>query len=65
MVTGTPSAGDHAFLTDEGKVKNSQSSGGGFVASPSVGRFLSSKDEDGYVKLSVDLPQLPNDINSP
>lgn len=63
MVTGTPAAGNPAYLTDDGKVTPTQSATGGVVATPPVGRFMSSKDEDGYVKLSVKLPNAPNNAN--
>ena len=63
MVTGTPTAGAPAYLTAAGKVTPTQSATGGVVATPPVGRFMSSKDEDGYVKLSVKLPNAPNNAN--
>jgi len=65
MVDGSanPSAGDPAYLTAEGKVTDTQSATGGVKATPPVGRFLSSEDEDGYVKLSINLPALPNNAN--
>jgi len=63
MVTGTPDAGDPAYLTAAGKVTPTQHATGGVVATPPVGRFMSSLDEDGYVKLSVKLPNAPNDAN--
>ena len=63
MVTGTPVAGNPAYLTAAGKVTPTQSATGGVKATPPVGRFLSSKDEDGYVKLSVKLPNAPNNAN--
>jgi len=54
-VTGTPAAGDTAFAchVTAGNVRNdSPGSSGNLV----VGRFLSSKDEDGYAKVEVNLP---------
>ena len=63
MITGTPTAGAPAYLTAEGKVTPTQSATGGVVATPPVGRFMSTKDEDGYAKVSVNLPALPNNAN--
>jgi hypothetical protein len=54
-ITGTPNAGDPAFACHEtaGNVRpNSPNSSGVLL----VGRFLSSKDEDGYAKVEVNLP---------
>jgi hypothetical protein len=56
MVTGTPTAGAPAYLGANGNVTPTQSATGGNAANPPVGRFLSSKDEDDYVKLEVHLP---------
>ena len=60
-VTGTPTAGQAAYLGATGTVTASQSATGGNAANPPVGRFLSTKDEDGYVKLQVNLPMVPGD----
>ena len=49
-VTGTPAAGDVAYVNVDGTV--GAVSGG----SSAVGRFLSSKDADGYIKVAVNLP---------
>lgn len=51
----TPVAGGPAFLGPSGLLQTSISDGG-LAKSPVVGRFLSTKDEDGYVKLYVKLP---------
>ena len=59
MITGTPAAGNPAYLTDEGKLTPTKSADGGVVATPPVGRFLSSEDEDGYAKVAIDLPAVP------
>ena len=56
MVSGTPTAGAPAYLGATGNVTPTQDSAGGNAANPPVGRFLSSKDEDDYVKLEVHLP---------
>lgn len=49
-ITGTPSAGDAAYLSTSGTVTNSQVSG-----APKVGQFKTSKDDNGYAKLFVDI----------
>lgn len=50
-ISGTPTAGQTAYLANSGK----------FTATPAtgyatVGRFLSTKDADGFAKISVNLP---------
>jgi len=50
-VSGTPSAGDVAYLAANGLISGTQATG-----APAVGRFLSTKDADGYAKVSVNLP---------
>lgn len=59
MITGTPAAGNPAYLTAAGKLTPTKSATGGVVATPPVGRFLSSEDEDGYAKVAIDLPIVP------
>lgn len=59
MITGTPVAGNPAYLTAAGKLTPTKSATGGVVATPPVGRFLSSEDEDGYAKVAIDLPIVP------
>ena len=49
-VTGTPAAGAVAYVNVDGTV--GAISGG----SSAVGRFLSSVDSDGYIKVAVNLP---------
>ncbi len=63
MITGTPTAGAPAYLTDAGKLTPTQSATGGVKATPPVGRFLSTKDEDDYAKVAINLPALPNNAN--
>ena len=56
----TPSAGDIAYVHNNGNISNGSSIAvATLVASGNlaVGRFLSSKDEDGYAKVEVNLPQ--------
>lgn len=45
-------AGDKAYLDTDGRVTNVNT---GAVASPYVGKFLSTKDADGYAKISFSL----------
>lgn len=59
-IEGTPSAGDIAYVHNNGNLSNGASIAvATLVASGNlaVGRFLSSKDEDGYAKVEVNLPQ--------
>lgn len=51
----TPGAMQTAYLAGSGYV-TSTIGAGGLVGTPPVGNFMSTKDEDGYVKLWVDLP---------
>ena len=58
-IEGTPSAGDIAYVHNNGNISNGSSIAvATLVASGNlaVGRFLSSKDEDGYAKVEVNLP---------
>lgn len=55
-VSGTPTAGDKAYLTTSGNFTPTLSTTGGLVATPYAGRFESGKDEDGYARISVNLP---------
>lgn len=50
----TVSAGDKAYLHLEGRITNSQTALGATL-SPQVGLFLSTKDEDGYARVKIDL----------
>ncbi len=54
-ISGSPSAGDIAYVGDNGVFINTaaDAASSGALA---VGRFLSSKDEDDYVKVEVNLP---------
>lgn len=49
----TVSASDRAYLTVSGLITNVD---GGANATPIVGSFRSSKDEDGYAKVAFNLP---------
>jgi len=62
MIGGeSPTAGAPAYLGATGFVTATQSATGGNAANPPVGRYLSSSDEDGYVKLEVHLPAIVGD----
>ena len=50
-ISGTPTAGQLAYLAANGNVSATQATG-----APAVGRFLSTKDADGDAKVSVNLP---------
>lgn len=52
----TPTAGQTAYLTMSGYLTTTISATGGEVATPKVGRFDSTKDEDGFAKVSFNLP---------
>lgn len=49
LVTGTPSAGDAAYVGNNGAVSTTATN------AVKIGTFLSAKDADGYVKLSVNI----------
>lgn len=51
QISGTPSAGDVAYLADSGLIAGTQDG-----TAPAIGRFLSTLDADGYAKVSVNLP---------
>lgn len=53
MVLGTPAAGNPAYVAHSGRLSATDVIGGGRV----VGSFLSAKDQDGYAKVEVNLPQ--------
>jgi len=50
QVTGTPAAGDTAYVNANGTV------GAQVSSSAAVGKFLGSKDADGYIKVAINLP---------
>jgi hypothetical protein len=51
QISGTPTAGQTAYLADAGLVAGTQDG-----TAPAIGRFLSTKDADGYAKVSINLP---------
>lgn len=50
MLTGTVTAGTTAYLAASGLISSDQAAG-----APKVGQFLSSKDEDGYAAVRIEL----------
>lgn len=52
-VSGTPTDGDVAYIGASGVVTTTNS---GAVATPPVGVFKGKKDEDGYIKLEINIP---------
>jgi len=59
MITGTPVAGNVAFVTDNGNIIAASNIGAS--GSLAIGRFLTGKDEDGYAKVEVNLPNFGQD----
>ena len=58
-IQGSPSAGDPAYVAHSGNLAASDLSNDDTDTDGStrlVGRFLSSKDQDGYAKVYIDLP---------
>ena len=49
-----PAAGDSVYPAHSGNVSKTDIVGDGTVSA--IGRFLSSKDEDGYAKVEINLP---------
>jgi len=49
-VQGSPAAGATAYLHSGGNVSSTQLTG-----APAIGQFLSSKDADGYAKVSINI----------
>ena len=52
----TITAGDAAYLGDNGVLTDDQDALGGNSANPPVGEFQSSADEDGFYKVRINLP---------
>jgi hypothetical protein len=50
-ISGAPTAGQTAYLSASGLIKGTQDTG-----APAIGRFLSTKDADGYAKVAINLP---------
>ena len=59
LSTATPAAGNVAYLTSSGELSNNAglpAASQNDANAPAVGTFLSSKDEDGYAKVEINLP---------
>ena len=52
----TPTAGQPAYVAHSGYFANSKVVGDASDSNSLIGRFLSTKDEDGYCKISVNVP---------
>ena len=50
MISGSPTAGNTAYFTSTGLLTPSDPGSG-----PKVGRFLASKDSDGYAKVEINI----------
>lgn len=55
-VTGAPTAGQTAYVTASGVLTPTVSATGGVAATPKVGVFAGSLDENGYATVDVNLP---------
>lgn len=51
QISGTPAAGDVAYVAASGLIGNDSGSGN----NAQIGRFLSKKDSDGYAKVAVNI----------
>ena len=51
QISGTPTAGQVAYVADSGLIAGTQDGD-----SSAIGRFLSTKDADGFCKVSINLP---------
>ena len=59
-------AGEPAFITFSGNIANSGTiSDDSGTANTPIGIFLSSKDEDDYAKVEIDLPGTPARVRNP
>lgn len=52
----TPTAGQKAYIGHSGYIANSQVVGDDSDMDPVIGKFLSTKDQDDYCKVSVNIP---------
>ena len=51
MISGTPVFGEQAYMATDGNIVTSSQYSAGTV----VGRFLSTKDADGYAKVDINI----------
>lgn len=54
----TPTRGQWAYVGESGYINTSAPSDGSGMSTAVIGRFLSTKDEDGYCKVYVKMPAL-------
>ena len=54
--TGTPVAGDAAYVADSGLISTSTRGVALDAGAVKIGRFLTAKDSDGYAKVEINLP---------
>lgn len=52
----TPTAGQKAYVAHSGYISNTQAASDDSDTNPVVGKFLSTKDQNGYCKVSINLP---------
>jgi len=55
-ISGNPVEGNIAYLTASGALTPTVSATGGVKATPPVGEFNGSKDENGFAKVTIQLP---------
>lgn len=51
QISGTPTAGADAYVSDSGLIAHAQDG-----TAQKIGQFLSTKNSDGYAKVSINLP---------
>lgn len=54
--SGTPAAGDKAYVADSGLISTSARAITLDAGAVAIGRFLTAKDADGYAKVEINLP---------
>ena len=54
--SGTPTAGAYAYVADSGLISTSTRGVALDAGAVKIGRFLTSKDADGYAKVEINLP---------
>ncbi len=54
-ISGSPTAGDVAYLTTSGAFTPTKSATGGVAATPRCGVFHGAKDEDGFATIDFDI----------
>jgi hypothetical protein len=56
LTVGTPTNGAPAYLSSSGFYTPTQDANGGLVATPLVGQYEGIKDENGFVRIRIELP---------